>query len=115
MTQINLPTHHIYGCEQCGDSWLEENEASKARYRINRCMSCGSTRVTKSSNIPLPLAHGLLRKGMNYTTKNVIELIGNSSIERWNKSVEGTKSMFEEQIALLTNIYDAMIMNSKDV
>lgn len=111
MAQINLSKHCIYECRQCGDSWLEENESRKARY----CLSCGSTQISKSSNIPLPIAHGLLRRGMNYTTKNAIKLIGDSSVERWNKSVKETEGLFQEQIALLTNIYDAMIMNSKDV
>lgn len=115
MERSNLPAHHIYNCRRCGDSWLEENEASKSVFVNNRCMTCGSTQVTRSSSLPLPLAHELLRSNVTYTVKNVAKLVENSSAKNWSKSRLFIEGLFQEQVDLLTNIYDAIIMNSKYV
>lgn len=113
MRRSTLPAHRVYTCRNCGDTWLEENE--KVVYENRRCLSCRSNNISRSSSLPLPLAHELLRKGVIYSVKNVARLVENSSADKLKKYSDETQRVFNEQVELLTNIYDVIIMNAKDV
>lgn len=108
MTQGKLPVHRIYTCRNCKDSWLEENETPKSASKNRRCMSCGSSAISKSSELSLTLAHALLKHGLLYSTKNVAKLMEDTSAKKWEQKNITDRIFFSEQIELLNNIYVAM-------